>query len=232
MSRILIGNVRDKLVNNLLATKAGIGALDAAQGKVLKDLVESVLGQQADTYSKKTYAVGDYCIYENALYKCNTAISSAEEWTAGHWTKTTIAAELKNIVGSVATVNNAITELNGKTGFLGKCKIENIEFRAGGATNIDSMRLKMPTNSWAKVYALIIGRDNIKGSIFEVVSAHIDDNANGAIKVTSSSQSTISKTWSADNTGRYVYSTDFLPYAEVTVLYYGFKGVEVRHLES
>ena len=115
MSRILIGNVRDKLVNNLLATKAGTGALDAAQGKVLKDLVESVLGQQADTYSKKTYAVGDYCIYGNALYKCNTAISSAEEWTAGHWTKTTIANELKSIVGSVATVNNAITELNGKT---------------------------------------------------------------------------------------------------------------------
>lgn len=115
MSRILIGNVRDKLVNNLLATKAGTGALDAAQGKVLKDLVESVLGQQADTYSKKTYAVGDYCIYENALYKCSTAISSAEDWAAGHWTKTTIANELKSIVGSVATVNNAITELNGKT---------------------------------------------------------------------------------------------------------------------
>ena len=115
MSRILIGNVRDKLVNNLLATKAGTGALDAAQGKVLKDLVGSVLGQQADTYGKKTYAVGDYCIYENALYKCSTAISSAEDWTEGHWTKTTIAAELKSIVGSVATVNNAITELNGKT---------------------------------------------------------------------------------------------------------------------
>ena len=112
MSRILIGNVRDKLINNLLATKAGTGALDAAQGKVLKDLVGSVLGQQADAYSKKTYAVGDYCIYENALYKCSTAISSAEDWTAGNWTKTTIAAELKSIVGSVATANNAITELN------------------------------------------------------------------------------------------------------------------------
>ena len=95
-----------------MATKAGTGALDAAQGKVLKDLVESVLGQQADAYNKKTYAVGDYCIYENALYKCSTAISSVEEWTAGHWTKTTIAAELKSIVGSV---NTAITELNGKT---------------------------------------------------------------------------------------------------------------------
>lgn len=105
MSRILIGNVRDKLVNNLLATKAGTGALDAAQGKVLKDLVESVLGQQADAYNKKTYAVGDYCIYENALYKCSTAISSAEEWTAGHWTKTTIAAELKNINGKTAKIH-------------------------------------------------------------------------------------------------------------------------------
>ena len=105
MSRILIGNVRDKLVNNLLATKAGTGALDAAQGKALKDLVESVLGQQADAYNKKTYAVGDYCIYENALYKCSTAISSAEEWTAGHWTKTTIAAELKNINGKTAKIH-------------------------------------------------------------------------------------------------------------------------------
>lgn len=105
MSRILIGNVRDKLVNNLLATKAGTGALDAAQGKVLKDLVESVLGQQADAYNKKTYAVGDYCIHENTLHKCSTAISSAEEWTAGHWTKTTIAAELKNINGKTAKIH-------------------------------------------------------------------------------------------------------------------------------
>ena len=119
MSRILIGNVRDELVNNLLATEAGTGALDAAQGKVLKDLVESVLGQQADVYSnEKTYAVGDYCIYENVLHKCSTAISSAEEWTAGHWTKTTIANELKSIVVSVATVNNAITELNGNFSIL------------------------------------------------------------------------------------------------------------------
>ena len=127
-------NVRDKLVNNLLATKAGTGALDAAQGKVLKDLVESVLGQQADAYSKKTYAVGDYCIYENALYKCSTAISSAEDWTAGHWTKTTIAAELKSIVGSVAMVNNAITELNGKIG--GSILHGTLEVPVGGTANL------------------------------------------------------------------------------------------------
>ena len=132
MSRILIGNVRDKLINNLLATKAGTGALDAAQGKVLKDLVESVLGQQADVYSKKTYAVGDYCIHENTLHKCSTAISSAEEWTAGHWTKTTIATELKSIVGSVATINSAITELNGKTAKFNLTGLQSVTFAYNG----------------------------------------------------------------------------------------------------
>ena len=95
-----------------------------------------MLGQQADTYSKKTYAVGDYCIYENALYKCNTAISSAEDWTAGHWTKTTIANELKSIVGSVATVNNAITELNGKTAKFNLVKLQSVTFALGATDGV------------------------------------------------------------------------------------------------
>ena len=33
-----------------------------------------------------TYEVGDLCIHENGLYKCSTAISTAEAWTAAHWT--------------------------------------------------------------------------------------------------------------------------------------------------
>ena len=37
-----------------------------------------------------TYNVGDIVIYQNNLYKCNTAISTAESWTAAHWTQTSI----------------------------------------------------------------------------------------------------------------------------------------------
>lgn len=49
----------------------------------------------SDAYSNsKTYAVGDYCIYENTLYKCTTAITTAEAWNSAHWTATTIATEL------------------------------------------------------------------------------------------------------------------------------------------
>lgn len=34
-----------------------------------------------------TYAVGDKVRYGNLLYECNTAISTAEAWTAAHWTQ-------------------------------------------------------------------------------------------------------------------------------------------------
>lgn len=36
---------------------------------------------------ESTYAVGDFCYYENELYECNTDISTAEAWNAAHWTK-------------------------------------------------------------------------------------------------------------------------------------------------
>lgn len=41
----------------------------------------------ADAYSTSaTYALGDYCIYNSQLYRCTTAITTAEAWTAAHWT--------------------------------------------------------------------------------------------------------------------------------------------------
>lgn len=44
-----------------------------------------------------TYNVGDFCIYNNQLYKCNTQITTPENWTAAHWTLTTIGDELKSL---------------------------------------------------------------------------------------------------------------------------------------
>ena len=39
-----------------------------------------------------TYAVGDLCVYDSKLYACSTAIDTAEDFNADHWTATTIAA--------------------------------------------------------------------------------------------------------------------------------------------
>ena len=51
----------------------------------------------ADYSSNKIYAVGEYCIYNGSLYRCITAITTAEAWTAAHWT----AAVLGDDVGDL-----------------------------------------------------------------------------------------------------------------------------------
>lgn len=58
--------------------------------------------------STATYAVGDLCIYNGNLYECTTAISTAEEWTAAHWTQKTVAQELAGAGGA------SYVELGGK----------------------------------------------------------------------------------------------------------------------
>lgn len=39
--------------------------------------------------STKTYAVNDLCTHSGTLYKCTTAITTAEAWNASHWTEVT-----------------------------------------------------------------------------------------------------------------------------------------------
>ena len=47
--------------------------------------------------STSTYEVGDYCLYSGQLYECTTAISTAEAWTAAHWTAVTVGGELSDL---------------------------------------------------------------------------------------------------------------------------------------
>lgn len=52
----------------------------------------------ADVYdATATYAVGDYCVYNSQLYKCVTAITTAEEWTAAHWTAVNVMDEVSEL---------------------------------------------------------------------------------------------------------------------------------------
>jgi len=54
-----------------------------------------ILSNFAPAYSvNSTYAVGDYCIHDNALYKCKTAIEEEEFWDDTHWERTTICDEI------------------------------------------------------------------------------------------------------------------------------------------
>lgn len=71
----------------------------------LKDLEEILYGITANPYdATATYAVGDYCTHTNKLYKCTTAIATAEEWTAAHWTEITPPVPRLPLPDEVATI--------------------------------------------------------------------------------------------------------------------------------
>lgn len=44
-----------------------------------------------------TYSLGTYCIYGGVLYRCTTAIDTAEAWTVGHWTAVLITGEYMRV---------------------------------------------------------------------------------------------------------------------------------------
>ena len=87
-----------------------IDATLSQQGKAAdaKAVGDALKAQIAPAYStSSTYAVGDLVLYNNALYRCKTAITTAEAWTPAHWEATIIGAELsqqKNAIDAKAPV--------------------------------------------------------------------------------------------------------------------------------
>ena len=73
----------------------------------LTAVIAKLYGIIASVYSSSsTYAVGSLVIYKGKLYKCSTAITTAEVWTESHWTQTTLAAE-PAALNSNLSANNA-----------------------------------------------------------------------------------------------------------------------------
>ena len=71
------------LINAINTAIAGIPATDTA-----------IKAAMAPTYSNSgLYAVGDYAWYNGTLYRCTTAITTAETWTSGHWTAAAIGTD-------------------------------------------------------------------------------------------------------------------------------------------
>lgn len=71
------------------------------------------VGQSGDAnniaadYSSKPYSVGEYCIYAGSLYRCTTAITTAEAWTAAHWTAVPLGKDVFTLMASLAPTYSA-----------------------------------------------------------------------------------------------------------------------------
>ena len=76
------------------------GAAMKANWGMMKNYISPGVAAQYSTSA--TYDVGDYVIYNGQLYRCTTAITTAETWTAEHWTAAVIGSDLTKVSNAVS----------------------------------------------------------------------------------------------------------------------------------
>lgn len=76
-----------------------------------KQAFDAVINDMSDVFSdQKTYEVGDYCIYNNVLYKF-IAQKTAGAWDSSKASVTTIDAELKSLLNQINTLNSGTIKI-------------------------------------------------------------------------------------------------------------------------
>lgn len=80
------------------ATGDAIQQIEDNVNEAIQDIGNEVLTSLAPEYSNAaTYAVGDYVVYNGQLFRCNTAIETAEEWTPAKWTAAQLAPDVADL---------------------------------------------------------------------------------------------------------------------------------------
>lgn len=85
------------------------GAAKSANWGMVKNYISPGVAPQYS--SSATYNVGDYAIYNGQLYRCITAITTPESWTAAHWTAAVLGDDVSEngmkFLGYVTSANYA-----------------------------------------------------------------------------------------------------------------------------
>lgn len=80
-----------------------ISAINSAVGQIPVNYNASF----APAYSaSSTYAVGDYVVYDGYLWRCTTAITETESWTAAHWTKVALASDVSDLKSALTKTDD------------------------------------------------------------------------------------------------------------------------------
>lgn len=87
----------------------------------------ALFDNMSDRYSaSRTYDVGDVCIYDNNLYKCVTAVSTAEAFDQTKWNKTSFAALHADQEKKISENTQSLNKLNEGMNFESKALLFSI----------------------------------------------------------------------------------------------------------
>ena len=116
------------IITDTTLAVAGEAADAKATGDAIAAAKTAVLNAMAPAYSTSaTYAVGDYVNYNGSIYRCTTAITTAESWTSGHWTAVVLGADLASQVSDLKTQLTDVESL----AYLPYVYFEKITFTSG-----------------------------------------------------------------------------------------------------
>lgn len=135
VSRTSSGAVSPAVASDVVDLVNRINAATATIPASYTTLLNAVAGDYSDT---KTYAVKDFVWYNGHLYRCTTAITTAETWTASHWNQVVLSdalnqdiAELKNTLDvandDINNAENAIKNISDSIGDLNKLETDTKE---------------------------------------------------------------------------------------------------------
>ena len=178
------------------ATNAANSATAAAASATT---AANAAGNLAPAYSASaTYAVGDHVLYDGGYYVCTTAITTAEAWTAAHWTAAKVGPEITDLKTQIDTLQNYdlgtlipdyyINCTNGKRGYATTYSYTDF-IAINGATKIIYTALYNIANVGFAFYSTneetpegttpgyISGEDNAIGSIGDIKIITVPQNA-------------------------------------------------------
>lgn len=130
----------------------------ATNESAASDAESSIASMIPEYSSSSTYDVGDLVMHETQLYRCSTAITTAEAWTPAHWEAKSLAEIINEVdpgsasipygvcttagstVAKTVTVSPAITEVT--TGLAILVKFENANTSTNPTLNVNSLGAK------------------------------------------------------------------------------------------
>lgn len=137
-----------------------INAINAAVATIPADYTD-LMAAIAPTYSNTAlYAVGSYAWYDGVLYKCTTAITTAESWTAEHWTAAAVSNDVSLLTKAVGEMGEIIYPKN---------KFNKNDYQVINA-NINSSTNKLVSNTALRTVYLRI-KPNTTYTVSKMVSA-------------------------------------------------------------
>ena len=92
-------------------TELSLSSPNPVENQIITNSINQITPLSLAYNNTSTYAVNDYCIYNNTLYRCITDISTAEDFTPAHWISISITSDLTEINNTIGDINTVLEEV-------------------------------------------------------------------------------------------------------------------------